>query len=188
MEESLKIWQTLGDKPNEAASWGQLAQIHLLLGDLLAAERHARKALKIHESLGLNEVWTAYQILSQVARACGDTAAAAEWARKRDELRAELKRRAGGGGSGGLPARMIQDLQRLTHACARAGFGDGAIGPAEEEAMAQLDQGPAPFPGFAACLRCLVAGELPAVPTGLPIELREMLESLVQDIRKGQGG
>src|SRR5436853_5719762 len=53
VEESLRIKQALKNKPTEAASLGQLARIHLRLGDLDAAERHAQAAREIHESLGL---------------------------------------------------------------------------------------------------------------------------------------
>ena len=71
---------------------------------------------------------------------------------------------------------MLKALQALTIACAQAGFGDGDLGPAEEEALAQLDQFPAPFPEFAAFLRQLAAGQLPPIPDGLPAELRQWLE------------
>jgi tetratricopeptide (TPR) repeat protein len=188
VEESLKIKQTLGNKPDEAGSWGQLARTHFILGDLAAAERHAQEASNIHESLGLKEAWMDYHTLSQIAQARGDTTCAAEWARKRDELRAELKRRAGGGGGGGLPVRMVQALQRLTDACAQAGFGEGALGPDVEEDLALLDQARAPFPELAAFLRRIAAGELTAIPTGLPLELRQFLETVIQDIREAQGG
>jgi len=97
VEDSLQVWQTQRNKPNEASSLSQLAIIHLLLGDLESANRHAHAAREIHESLGLKEAWKDYGILSKIAHARGDTHAAAEWATKRDELRAELKRRAGGG-------------------------------------------------------------------------------------------
>jgi len=96
--ESLQIAQTLSDKPSEAASWSQLAQVHFRLGDLDAAERHAHEALQIREPLGLIEVWLVYHILFGIAQARGDLAAAAEWAKKRDDLLAELERRAGEGG------------------------------------------------------------------------------------------
>jgi len=181
LEESLRVWQALKDKPDEANSLFQLARIYLLLGDLTAAERHAHEARHIHESLGLKEAYLDYNTLFDIAQACGDFTAAAEWAKKRDNLRAEFERRAGGGGS--LPAQMVQALQSLTIACAQAGFGDGDFGPEVEEALAQLAQLPEPFPDYAAFLRQIAAGELPPVPTGLPGELREWLEELSQAIR-----
>jgi tetratricopeptide (TPR) repeat protein len=177
VEESLRIRQALGNKPDEADSWIQLAQIHLRLGDLAAAERHAHEARQIHESLGLKEAFKDYNTLSEIGHA-----AAAEWAKKRDDLLAELRRRAGGGG--GLPAQMLQALQALTIACAQAGFGDGSIGPAEEEALAQLDGLPSPFPDYAAFLRQIAAGQVAPIPEGLPGELREWVEGLVEAIGK----
>jgi tetratricopeptide (TPR) repeat protein len=97
VEESLKIEQARGNKPTEANSWTGLAQIHLRLGDLAAAERHAHEAREIREVLGLKEAWRDYHTLSEISQARGDLAAAAEWTKKRDDLFAELKRRAGGG-------------------------------------------------------------------------------------------
>jgi tetratricopeptide (TPR) repeat protein len=181
VEEGLRRLQTLGDKPDEAVSRSQLARIHFRLGDLAAAERHAHEARQIRELLGLKEVFRDYHTLSEIAQARGDHAAAAEWAKKRDDLRAEFERRAGGGGS--LPVQMLQGLQRLTLACAQAGFGDGSIGPAEEEALAQVEGLPAPFPGYAAFLRQIAAGQVASIPDGLPGELREWVEA----IREGQG-
>lgn len=178
VEESLRAWQALDNKPYEAASRNQLAQILLLLGDLDAAERHAHEARQIKESLSLKEAWKDYHILSEIAQARGDTADAAEWAKKRDDLLEELERRAGGGG--GLPAQMLKALQALTIACAQAGFGDRSLGLDEEEAFAQLDGLPAPYPAFAAFLRQIAAGQQAAIPGGLPDELREWLEEMMQ--------
>ena len=104
VEDSLQVWQAQRNEPDEAASHGQLAQNHLLLGDLTAAEQHAHAAREIRESLGLKDVWIDYYTLSEIAKARGDTAAAAEWAQKRDAKRAELQRLARGGG--GPPSQM----------------------------------------------------------------------------------
>ncbi len=175
VEESLRIRQALGNQPDKAVSLGLLARIHFLLEDLDAAEHHAQEALKIHEALGLKEAWVDYATLSEIAEARGDATAAAEWARKRDELLEELKRRAGGG-SAGLPPAMLRGLQALTIACAQAGAGEGTLGPAEEEALAQLEQAPAPNPAFAGFLRDLAAGRPTSIPEGLPKELGEWLE------------
>jgi tetratricopeptide (TPR) repeat protein len=185
VEESLGIRQALGNKSFEAESWSQLARIHLRLGDLATAEHQAHEARQIHESLGLKEAWKDYHTLSEIAQTRGDLAAAAEWGKKRDDLRAELKRRAGGGG--GLTAQMFQALQALTLACANAGFGDGGLGPDEEENLAQLGGLPAPFPEFAAFLRQIAAGEVPPIPEGLPGELREWVEGLVEEIGQARG-
>jgi tetratricopeptide (TPR) repeat protein len=95
VEASLRIKQTLGNKSFEATSWAQLAQILLSLGDLSAAEGHAHEARQIYESLGSKEAWKVFGVLSEIAQARGNLTAATEWASKRDELRTELKRRAG---------------------------------------------------------------------------------------------
>jgi tetratricopeptide (TPR) repeat protein len=182
VEESLQNKRDRKDKTAEANSLSQLAKIHLLLGDLAAAEGKAHAAREIRESLGLKEAWKDYNTLSEIAAACADSTAAAEWARKRDELLAELERRAGGGG--GIPPQMLSALTQLTWACARAGFGGDALGPAEEEALAKLDGFPAPFPAFTAELRRLAAGELTPIPSGLPRELQEILDQIHQAIRQ----
>ena len=75
---------------------------------------------------------------------------------------------------------MLQALQALTIACAQAGFGDAPLGSAEEEALAQLDGMPAPFPGLSTALRQLAAGRVPAIPAALPAELQQLLASIVQ--------
>ncbi len=182
MEESRAVWQAQTNKPYEAATSSQLARIHLFLGDLAAAERHAHAAREIRESLGLKEAVQDYNTLSEIAAARGDTAAVDDWARKRDELRAELERRAGGGGS--IPGEMLRALQALTMACARAGFGGEPLDPAVEENLAHLDGSPAPFPAFSAALRRLAAGDLPPIPAGLPPELHEFLEGITKAIRE----
>ena len=181
VEESLRVWQGQQNKPFEANSWSNLARIHLSLGDLDAAERHAHAAREINESLGLKEAHFDYNTLAEITQARGDTRSAAAWARKRDDLLAELERRAGGGG---LPAQMLQALQQLAVACAQAGLGGGELGPAEEEALATLDQYPAPMPDFVAHLRHLAAGQLPPTPASLPPDLQQFLDSLAQAIRE----
>ena len=75
---------------------------------------------------------------------------------------------------------MLEALQALTIACAQAGFGEGGLGPGEEEALAQLDGFPEPFPEFAGFLRQLAAGQVAPIPAGLPEELREWLEGLMR--------
>ncbi|HET9212511.1 MAG TPA: tetratricopeptide repeat protein, partial [Thermoanaerobaculia bacterium] len=130
IEESLEIKQALDNKPGEANSRGELALIHLHLGDFTTAECYAHEARQTFESLGLKEACQIYGLLSLIAQTRGDLTAAAEWAKKCDDLVAEFERRAGGGG---LPAQMLNTLQALTIACAQAGFEDGDFGPTEEE-------------------------------------------------------
>lgn len=99
VEESLQVDQTLANKPGEAMSLVQLAQIELLLGNLDSAEQYALRGLAIDEQLQIvRQLPSDYRILSEIAQARGDLTAAAEWSKKRDELRAEFKRRAEGGG------------------------------------------------------------------------------------------
>lgn len=178
VEKSLTVWKVQENTARKAASWSQLAQIHLALGNLAAAKRHANKARRIRESLGLKEAWRDFDTLSEIAQARGDSAAAAESAKKRNDLLEELERSAGEGG--GLLAQMFQALQALTVACGQAGFGDGSLGPGEEEVLAQLDAGPTPFPAFAAFLRQIAAGQPAAIPGGLPKKFRKWLEERVQ--------
>ncbi len=184
VEESLQVWQAQKNQPYEAASLSQLAQIHLRLGDLAAAERHAHAARQIDESLGLPDLWKDYGVLSEIAAARGDTAAAAEWAQQRDAKLEELERLAGGGG--GLPSQMLQALQALTIACAQAGFGGQPLGPAIEENLAAIDGMPDPFPEFSTALRQFAAGQIPAIPTALPAELQQLLAGIIAAIRQAQ--
>ena len=105
VEEGLRINKALGNKPGEAGSLIQLAQIHLQLRDLEEAERHALLGLAIDEDLSITrELPSDYNTLSKIAEARGDTAAAAEWAQKRDAKLAELERLARGGA--GPPSQM----------------------------------------------------------------------------------
>jgi len=181
VEESLRIKQTLNDRLGQASSLSQLARIHLRLGDLPSAVRYADEARAVREDLDLGDVWKDYHTLSEIAEARGDAAAVAEWAAKRDVMRAELARRAGGGTA--LPSQMLQALRSLTRACAQAGLDRTTLGAAEKNLLAQLDTAPAPFPDFAAALRQLAAGHTPAIPGTLPNELQQMLRDVVQALR-----
>lgn len=196
VEESLRIGQERNNKPAEAESLSQLARIQLLMDELATAERHAHAAREIYESLRNPHGWTEYATLSKIATAravaatsVGDsaaasrhTAAAGEWARKRDELRAELEHRAGGGGS--ISGQMPRALEALTLACARAGFGGEPLDPGAEEALAKLDTFHAPYPDFSAALRRLAVGELSPIPVSFPPELRVLLEAVTGAIRE----
>jgi hypothetical protein len=94
----------LANQPCAADSLGMLAIIHLCLGDLPAAERHAEAAREIRESIGLNDVWKEYAALAEIAAARQDAVAAMGWAEKRDAKLAEVRRLAG---SGGMPSPKI---------------------------------------------------------------------------------
>ena len=98
LQESLRMKIDRQDKPGEARSRGQLSQVYLLLGELDKAEAHAHQAREIDEGLGMiRELPSDYYNLAQIARARGDEAQAAQWEARRDEVEAELARRARGG-------------------------------------------------------------------------------------------
>jgi hypothetical protein len=79
---------------------------------------------------------------------------------------------------------MLKALRALALACAESGFGDAPLGPAEADALAKLEQPPAPFPGFATSLREIAAGQLPSIPSGLPRELEQLLEETIRGLRE----
>ncbi len=184
--ESLKVDEANEQQPGQAQSHVQLAQVHLLLGELEEAERHARQCLEIDERLDITrELPSDYGVMANIARARGDTAQAAEWERKRDAVRAELERRARGGG--GLPAQFLQALQDLSIACAEAGFGQDKpqeLDPGAESALAQLEKLPAPMAEVASFLRRLAGGEVAVIPAGLPAELQQHFEQLLAAVRE----
>jgi tetratricopeptide (TPR) repeat protein len=98
LQESLQMQIDRQDKPRAAMSWSQLSRVYLLMGDLDKAEAHAHQAREIKESLGLIlQLSDVYYDLAQIARARGDEAQAAQWEARRDEVAAELARRARGG-------------------------------------------------------------------------------------------
>ena len=87
------------------------------------------------------------------------------------------------------PARPVaQGHASPFHDLPQAGFGDGTLGPDEEETLAALGASPAPLPDFAAFLRQIAAGQLPPIPDGLPGELRQWVEQLVNAIRDAGRG
>ncbi len=94
--ENLQTCIEIQHEPGEAASHGQLGQIHFLLGNLDQAEEHTHRARRTCERLGLKEVHRAYHTLAQIASARQNEAQAASWERKRDDLLDELARRAQG--------------------------------------------------------------------------------------------
>jgi hypothetical protein len=85
------------DKPGEASSRSQLSRVYLLLGELDQAEAHAHQAREIDEGLSIiRQVPRDYYNLAQIAHARGHEAQAAQWEAKRNEVEAELARRARG--------------------------------------------------------------------------------------------
>jgi tetratricopeptide (TPR) repeat protein len=176
--ESLAIKLANQDEPGLAGSYGQLARIHLLLGDLTAAEHHAHQAREIRERLGLKEAFKDYNTLAGIAHARNLPAEAAAWEQKRDALRAELDRRAG---APVLPPQIIQALGQLALACAKAGLSSPptSLGAAEEEALATIAAWPPPLSALAPFLRALAAGAVPALPADLPADLAAVLTQVL---------
>jgi len=97
IEASLACWQQMNNQINAAGSLFQLGDLHRLRGDLDPAETEARQALAIYEPLDHPETWRVYLILTKIARARGDSAAADQWQAKADAKHAEMQRRARGG-------------------------------------------------------------------------------------------
>jgi tetratricopeptide (TPR) repeat protein len=186
VRQSLRIDEELANQPGVAASHSQLARIYLLLGDLDQAEEHAYRAREIREGLGLKEVERDYAALANIARARGNEAQAADWQRKCDEVGAELERRSQGGG--GLPPQFLQAIRSLAIDCARAGLEHADLDPQAESALAQVEQLPAPLGVLAPMLRGLAAGDVPAVPEGLPQPLADMLAEIVEAVKQARSG
>lgn len=182
IEESLKVRQQCGSEPGAAASLNQLAQIYLLLGELDQAEENAQQARAIRERLGLKEVFRNYAVLAEIFHARNDASQAAEWEQRRDAVLEELDHRAQG--PSGLQ-QLVQAIQALSMACARAGFTeDHDLGPQEEAALAQVESLPVPLGDIAPFLRRLAAGEIPAPPTALSGELAEFFAQLLDALRE----
>lgn len=184
LRESLRFKQQLDSRFQEVTAWSQLAKVHLLLGELEEAERHAHEAREIREGVGLSDAATDYETLADIARARGDAAQIAEWDHKRSTAQRELERRAG---YGGLPPEFLRAIQALFTSCARAGAEGIELDADEEWALAQMEKGPEPSRDLAAFLRCLAAGDLPAVPSTVPSELQDFLTQLLTAARAAKG-
>lgn len=188
VRESLRAWEAANNEPQAAMSHGQLAQVHLLLGEMAEAERHAHQAQEINERLELlPDLWKNLGLLARITRVCGNAAQAAEWERKRDVVLEELERRAQG--PGGLPPQFVQTIQQLALACAHAGFGQVQpqdLAPAAESGLAQLAKLPVPWPDLAAFLRLFATRELPPIPASLPPDLQQFLHQLLEAAREAQ--
>jgi tetratricopeptide (TPR) repeat protein len=186
--ESLQLARERGNEPSAASSLGQLAQIHLFLGELDEAERFAHEAREIFERLGLMTVHMVYNDLGRIARARGDAVQSADWDRKRDTVLEELEHRAQGPGD--VPHPFLQAIQALSIACATAGFAQGQpaqLDPDVESTLAQIEQLPPPLSDIAPFLRRLAAGEIPSLPTALPTELQQLFAQLIDTIRESRG-
>ena len=165
VEESLRIRQSLGNKPDEAGSLSQLARIHLGLGDLAAAAHHAHAARQIRESLGLLDVWRNYDTLSEIAQARGDAAAASEW------------------------CRNAMPCSQKPNAVPTVWPSEGALRQHRIPASKRLVLTEHPYKPASAMARSprSPSANSRRSPTGLPAELRQWLEELTQPIRDAGG-
>ncbi|MDP7216202.1 MAG: TIR domain-containing protein [Rhodospirillales bacterium] len=186
IRESLAIVLEMNDRPGAAKSHFQLGVLHRMLGELDEAERNARESLAICESLRLPDVYMDYGNLAKIARARGDTAAAAEWQAKHDTKVEEIGRlRRGGGEDGAVPDDLVKAILALAQAAFQA-RGGGALPPDAAEALARLADYPAPLDAVGAFLRAVADGKPPPpVPGALPAKLREILDALAESIRDG---
>ncbi len=186
IRESLAIKLEMNNRPGAASSHSALGVLYCMLGELDEAERNAREGLAISEALRLPDVYKDYDNLAEIARARGDTAAAAEWQAKRDTKIEEIERlRRGGGEAGAVPDDLVKAILALAQAAFQARVG-GALPPDAAEALARLADYPAPLDAVGAFLRAVADGKPPPpVPGALPAKLREILDTLAEAIRDG---
>jgi len=186
IEASLAIWQAMGNRLGAASSHAQLGILHRLRGDLDRAETQAHQALAIRESLDHLDAWKDYANLAEIARARGDTSAAADWQSKADAKRAEAKRRAAGpAADAGDPAaapdrRLMEALLALAQSVHQARTQHRAPEPDTAEALAQLAGLPDPLGAFGRFLQALARGEDPPPPPGLPEPLAQVAAALLE--------
>jgi tetratricopeptide (TPR) repeat protein len=183
VQESLDSGIARSNQPGAAQSLGQLGWLYLLLGDLAQAEAHAHRAVEIYEEFGLPDLWKAYDVLEAIALARGEAAAEAAWREKKEAVRVELERRAGGGGP---PAEFVRAVGMLIFAVGQAALAGAALPPGVAESLAALESYPPPFGQIPAFLRAAHAGQRPLspIPKGLPPELHELLAALREECSK----
>jgi tetratricopeptide (TPR) repeat protein len=102
LERAVQLWEQLGDRGHLSGSLGQLSLSYLLSGELLKAERLARRSLSLaEESRQPTMLSFAHGSLARVLQAQGELAAAEEHYEKGVEF-AEVDLRFGGLGSPGF--------------------------------------------------------------------------------------
>lgn len=199
LQESLRMQIDRKNKPREGMSRGQLSQVYRLMGELNKAEAYAHQAREIDEGLGMiRNLPIHYHNLAQIARARGDEAQAAQWEARRDEVRAELARRAQGGDAAdtGLSPQTVQAISQLAVACVQAGLGGTGLPSEAESAVVQLESESAgPLQPLGRYLRRLATGPasdtmaaLAAPPTGLPNPLPQLIVQLRDAVRDAVRG
>ncbi len=185
IEESLALSLARRNEVYAASSYSQLGDVYRLLGELDKAETNARQALSIRERLGLPEVYKDYWNMADIAEARGDAQTVAEWQAKRDAKIEELKRLQRGEGAAVPQAEVDQQLYKpvlaLAQAAYRARVSGAALPPDAAEALAQVANLPAPLGEMAGFLRSVAEGQpIPPVPGGLPKELADILQAVVE--------
>jgi tetratricopeptide (TPR) repeat protein len=199
LQESLRMEIDLQNKPGEAMSRGQLSRLYLLMGELDKAEAHVHQARETSEGLGIiRELRNDYYDLAQIARARGNEAQAAQWQVRRDEVQAELARRARGGNAvdPGLSQQMVQAIAQLAVVCVQTGLGGIGLPSEVESAVAQLESAAAgPLQPLGRYLRRLAAGPasdtvaaLATPPADLPDPLSQLITQLRDAVRAAGGG
>lgn len=154
--EALEVKKALGQPASIAISHSNLAEHLRRAGQLDEAEEHARQALAIWEEIGDARLWQTLGILEQIAQACGDETAAAEWRRRKEEAYAEAQERAG---PAGLGLQGVTLLLQLAHAARAQGV---PLGEALARANAPddlLDQIREREPWLLTHLQALAGGE-----------------------------
>ncbi len=181
---SLEIDRRLGNEVDMAASSYQLGALALDLGDLDRAEHHLRDGLGIGERLGLPDVWKDYGNLEKVATARGDAAQAAEWRAKKEAQFAKVERLRRGDGPPRLPPGLLDALQNLCQGVYQCRIAGKPAPPDLAEVLTQLTAAAEPLATVGRFLQTLAAGSaLPAVPTGLPDPLPELLQALLDALK-----
>ncbi len=184
IEESLSGWLEMGNQVNAASSYSQLGILCRMLGELNRAEENLRQSMGIRESLNLPQVHIDYNALADVARDRGDAKAAAEWQAKRDAKLAEVERlRRGGDAPAGVPAQVVEVVLALARAVHDARVRGVALPVEASEEVARLAGMPAPFGDVGGFLKEVADGGMPAVPSGVPSEIGEVLEGLVEALK-----
>ncbi len=190
-EASLAIKQGMDNRLGAAYSHFQLATLHRLRGDLDRAESEARQSLAIVEPLDQPDLWKDYANLAEIARARGDTPAAADWQARSDAKREEAERRGAGpapgagGPAGALDPRLLDALLALARSVHQARTQHRAPDPETAEALAALAGHPAPLGDLGRHLAALARGEDPPPPPGLPEPLAQLIDALHQALAAG---
>jgi tetratricopeptide (TPR) repeat protein len=168
----------LGSPAEIAISRNNLANHLRLLGRLDEAEEQTRQALEIFERLSHPETWKPLWILEMIAEARGDTAAAADYRRRKQAARAEAEERAG---TPTLPPEHVTALLQVAVAARRDGIALEqalAAGGAPDDFLAKLDDR---YPWLVAHLRALAGGAARPIDA-VPGPYRDVVDAAWRDV------